>query len=100
MRRGAGDTSRGHLARAQELMPHIEDTPEGEPCIPFAQILLAQDGPAAAFEFIERVLPVNAVDPRVVDELMVLGARAAADLVQQASDERNQDGRTGATERP
>ena len=57
---------------------------------PIAEILLAQNDPAAAFEFIERVLPLNAVDPRVVDELMVLGARAAADLVQQASDERDQ----------
>ena len=33
---------------------------------------------------------MNAVDPRVVDELMVLGARAAADLVQRASDDRDQ----------
>ena len=90
VRRGAGDTARGHLTRAQELMPHIEESPASEPCLPFAQILLAQDDPAAAFEYIERVLPVNAVDTRVVDELMVLGARAAADLVQQASDERDQ----------
>ena len=92
VRRGAGDTARGHLTRAQELMPHIEEAARpDEPCLPFAQILLAQDDPAAAFEYIERVLPVNAVDPRVVDELMVLGARAAADLVQQASDERDQE---------
>ena len=55
-----------------------------------AEVLLAQNDPAAAFELVERVLPVNAVDPRVVDELMVLGARAAADLVQRASDDRDQ----------
>ena len=59
------------------------------------QMLLAQNDPAAALEFVERVLPVNAVDPRVVDELMVLGARAAADLVQRASDDRDQARRTG-----
>ena len=57
---------------------------------PIAEMLLAQDDPAAAFELVERVLPVNAVDPRVVDELMVWGARAAADLVQRASDDRDQ----------
>ena len=91
VRQGAGDTARSHLMRAQELVPHVEEDPVDEPSLPFAQILLAQDGPAAAFEYIERVLPLNAVDPRVVDELMVLGARAAADLVQQASDQRNQE---------
>jgi DNA-binding CsgD family transcriptional regulator len=91
IRQGAGDNSRGHRVRAQELVPHIEEDPVDEPCIPFAQILLAQDGPAEAFEYVERILPVNAVDPRVVDELVVLGARAAADLVQQASDDRDQD---------
>ncbi len=57
---------------------------------PMAEVLLAQDDPAGAFELVERVLPVNAVDPRVVDELMVWGARAAADLVERASDDRDQ----------
>ena len=57
---------------------------------PMAEMLLAEDDPAGAFELVERVLPFNAVDPRVLDELMVLGARAAADLVQQASDDRDQ----------
>ena len=40
---------------------------------PIAEMLLAQDDPAGAFELVERVLPVNAVDPRVLDELMVSG---------------------------
>ena len=53
-------------------------------------MLLAQDDPAGAFELVERVLPCNSLDPRVLDELMVLGARAAADLVQRASDDRDQ----------
>ena len=57
---------------------------------PIAEMLLAQDDPAGAFELVERVLPFNTVDPRVLDELMVLGARAAADLVQRASDDRDQ----------
>ena len=57
---------------------------------PWPRRCSAQDDPAAAFELVERVLPVNSVDPRVVDELMVWGARAAADLVQRASDDRDQ----------
>ena len=90
VRRGAGDAARGHL-RVRGSSCLMSRKAGVEPGRPFAQILLAQDGPSAAFEYIERVLPVNAVDPRVVDELMVLGARAAADLVQQASDHRDQD---------
>jgi hypothetical protein len=38
-----------------------------------AEVLLAQHDPAGAFELVERVLPVNAVDLRVVDELMMEG---------------------------
>ena len=90
-RRGANDAARDHLARApRELCPTSRS---GQRCMagpPMAEMLLAQDDPAGAFELVERVLPVNAVDPRVVDELMVCGARAAADLVQRASDDRDQ----------
>ena len=68
----------------------MEERPEVEAGSPIAEMLLAKDDPAAAFELVERVLPFNAVDPRVVDDLMVLGARAAADLVQRASDDRDQ----------
>ena len=57
---------------------------------PLAEVLLAQHDPAGAFELVERVLPANVVDLRVVDELMVWGARAAADLVERASDDRDQ----------
>ena len=57
---------------------------------PMAEMLLAEDDPAGAFDLVERLLPFNTMDPRVLDELMVLGARAAADLVQRASDDRDQ----------
>jgi DNA-binding CsgD family transcriptional regulator len=52
-------------------------------------VLLAQHDALGAFELVERAMHVNAVDMRVVDELMVLGARAAADLVERASDDRD-----------
>ncbi len=90
VRRGAKDAARDHLQRARELLPDLEQRPGLMAGSPIAETLLAQDDPAAAFELVERVLPVNAVDPRVVDELMVWGARAAADLVERASDDRDQ----------
>ena len=90
VRRGAPDTARGHLARVHEIMPGLEERPEQEAGAPLAEVLLGLGEPGAAFELVQRILPVNAVDPRVVDELMVWGARAAADLVQRASDDRDQ----------
>jgi DNA-binding CsgD family transcriptional regulator/tetratricopeptide (TPR) repeat protein len=90
VRRGAIDAALGHRARAYELLPDLEQRPECEAGSPVAELFLAQNNPAAAFDLIERVLPVNAVDPRVLDELMVFGARSTADLVQQAFDHRDQ----------
>ena len=54
-----------------------------------AEMLPAEDDPAGAFELVERVLPLDTLEPGVLDELMVLGARAAANLVQRASDDRD-----------
>jgi DNA-binding CsgD family transcriptional regulator len=90
VRRGAKDAARDHLLRARELLPDLEEQPWVEAGPPMAEVLLAGNDPVGAFELVERVLPVNAVDPRVVDELMVSGARAAADLVERASDDRDQ----------
>jgi hypothetical protein len=72
------------------LLPDLEDRPWVAAGVPMAEVLLAQHDPTGAFELVERVLPVNAVDLRVVDELMMWGARAAADLVERASDDRDQ----------
>jgi DNA-binding CsgD family transcriptional regulator len=90
VRQGATEAARSHVARAEEIRPHLEEHAECEPGAPIAEVLLAEGDPTAAFELVERVLPVNAVDVRVLDELMVWGARAAADVVQQALDDRDQ----------
>jgi DNA-binding CsgD family transcriptional regulator len=89
-RRGANETALGHLVRAHEILPSLEERPQVMAGSPIAETLLAQGDPTAASELVERVLPVQSVDPRVVDELMVWGARAAADLVQRASDDRDE----------
>jgi DNA-binding CsgD family transcriptional regulator/tetratricopeptide (TPR) repeat protein len=88
VRRGANDAARDHLLRARELVPALEDRPWIVAGVPMAEVLLAEHDPVGALELVERVLPVNAVDLRVVDELMVWGARAAADSVERASDDR------------
>jgi DNA-binding CsgD family transcriptional regulator len=90
VRRGANDAARDHLLRARELLPDLEERPMVTAGLPMAEVLLAQHDPVGAFELVERVLPANAVDLRVVDELMVWGARAAAALVERASDDRDQ----------
>ena len=89
VRRGANDAACDHLLRARELRSDLEQRPGLMAGQPIAEVLLATHDQVGAFELIERVLPVNAVDPRVVDDLMVWGARAAADLVERASDNRD-----------
>ena len=89
VRRGANDAARDHLLRARELLPDLEEQPWVEAGPPMAEVLLAGHDPVGTFELVQRVLPVNAVDPRVVDELMVWAARAAAELVEHASDDRD-----------
>ena len=91
-RRGGARTTRRSVtwSAPTRSCPAVEERPGVMAGSPIAEMLLAQDDPAAAFELVERVLPLNAVDPRVLDELMVWGARAAADLVERASDDRDQ----------
>jgi DNA-binding CsgD family transcriptional regulator len=90
VRRGAADAARDHVLRARELLPELEDRPWVNADVPLTEVLVAQHDPDGAFELVERALPVNAVDRRVVDELMVWGARAVADLVERAADDRDQ----------
>lgn len=92
VRRGAQEAARDHLLRARELLPDLEERPTVAAAQHIAEVRLAQHDPVGAFELVERVLCLNAVDLRVVDELMVWGARAAADLVERASDDRDRVG--------
>ena len=89
VRRGLNDVARNHLLRARELLPGLEERPWEAAGVPVADVLLAGNDPAGAFDLLERVLPLIAVDPRCADEMMVSAARAAADSVQRASDDRD-----------
>ena len=88
-RRGANEAAGGHLARAHEIRPYLEEPPYSSAGAATAEVLLSRNDPAGAFQLVERALPGKTI-PRMLDELMVLGARATAELVQQASDDRDQ----------
>ena len=94
VRTGADAAARDHLARARELMPSLEDRPLMMAGPRLAELQLAWGDPEGALAVVERVLPVNAMDPRALDELMVWGARAIGDLVERARDNRDEADRT------
>jgi DNA-binding CsgD family transcriptional regulator/tetratricopeptide (TPR) repeat protein len=89
-RRGDDAAARNHLERARELMPHLEQRPVVVPAVCIADMLLGLDEPQSAFDFVQRVLPSHATDPRELDVLLVRAARATAVLVRRASDRRDQ----------
>ncbi len=89
VRRGDRDAAQDHILRARELRSDLEQRPGLMAGQPLAEVLIAEHDQVGAFELVERLLPVNAVDPRAVDDLLVWGARAAADLVERASDSRD-----------
>ena len=92
VRRGRLPDADQHLARAYELIPTLEDRPGlGAPPL-LAEVLLARGEPTATLEMITRTLEVQAVDERVVDLMLLWGARAAADLADHARDRRDPGG--------
>jgi DNA-binding CsgD family transcriptional regulator len=86
VRTGDLDAAQLHLERAKELIPTLEHRPglEAPPII--VEFLLARREPQAAIDLLSRTLTDHSVDPRVVDEMLVWGARAAADLAEMARD--------------
>ncbi|MFI7062903.1 AAA family ATPase [Kribbella sp. NPDC050124] len=91
-RRGDLEQARLHVRRAHELLPDLEDRPENWAPPTLAECLLAENRPDRALELIARTMVVQIVDARVGDEMLMLSARAAADLADQARDHRDRDG--------
>jgi DNA-binding CsgD family transcriptional regulator/tetratricopeptide (TPR) repeat protein len=98
VRRGADDAARDHLRRAREIMPSLEDRPLMVAGPALAELQLAWGNPRDALALIERVLPLSAVNPRDVDELLLWGVRAIGDLVERARDDRDQEALRGHLE--
>jgi DNA-binding CsgD family transcriptional regulator/tetratricopeptide (TPR) repeat protein len=90
-RQGADEAARGHVARARELIPHLENRPLMGAVPQLAELHLAWGDPGGALALIGPALPVNAVDSRSLDLLLVWGARVIADLVERARDDRDEE---------
>jgi DNA-binding CsgD family transcriptional regulator/tetratricopeptide (TPR) repeat protein len=89
VRRGDLDRARLHLQRAEELIPDLEDRPGlfAPPVV--AEYLVANRQPDHALELLARTMAVQVVDPRVIDEMLMWGARSAAEMAEQARDRRD-----------
>ncbi|MFC5264657.1 AAA family ATPase [Kribbella qitaiheensis] len=90
-RRGDLVVARLHLQRAREAIPDLEDRPGLMAPPILAECLLADGHPDQALEMLTRTLAVQSVDPRVADEMLMWGARAAADMAQDARDRHDGD---------
>jgi len=86
VRRGDLSAADLHRERAEELIPELEDRPGLEAPPTLAEHLLAHGRAADALALLARTLEVHSVDPLVADEMLLWGARAAADWVERATD--------------
>jgi DNA-binding CsgD family transcriptional regulator len=92
VRRGEFDEARMHLLRARELIADFEDRPGLWAPPTVAECLVATGRPLQALEMLRRTLRVQLPDPRVMDEMLIWAARAAADLAEHARDHRDYRG--------
>jgi DNA-binding CsgD family transcriptional regulator/tetratricopeptide (TPR) repeat protein len=90
-RRGDLVVARLHLQRAREAMPDLETRPDLMAPPILAEYFLAEAHPDQALEMLTRTLAVQSVDPHVADEMLMWGARAAADMAQDARDRHDGD---------
>lgn len=96
VRRGDLDQARLHVRRLRELIPDLEHRPGLWAPPTLAEYLLAEDKPDQALELLAQTMRVHIARPPVADEMLMLSARAAADLADRARDRRDRDGVTRA----
>jgi len=96
VRRGDLTRAERHLAWAAELS---STDYRGTGSYPYSQVelMLALRRPAQALTVIETQMPAALTDPRDADELLLLAARAAADLAEQGRDHGLENARETAT---
>jgi DNA-binding CsgD family transcriptional regulator len=78
-----------HRRRAEELIPHLELRPALEAPPILAELELARGRSEPALRMLEDSMQVQSIDYRVVDEMLMWGASAAADLAEGARDRRD-----------
>ena len=87
IRTGRLEEADEHLQRMAEMQPEFVDRLGLQAPTIVAEHALAHGRPVGALEMLRRAVPRHgAVDPRYADELLVWGARAAADAARQAAD--------------
>ncbi|MEI8411398.1 MULTISPECIES: helix-turn-helix transcriptional regulator [unclassified Kribbella] len=86
VRRGDREAAGMHLQRAKELIPDVENRAGLSAQTALAEYLLATDRAEQALELLSRTMAVGVADTRDADEMVVWGARAAADLTEAARD--------------
>ena len=92
IRRGQLPAADLHMKRAKELIRAIERRPGLVAPPVMAEHELARGQPDKALKLLMDTLAVQAVDPRVADEMLMWAARAAADLAQRSRDHRDATG--------
>ncbi|MFG1816140.1 AAA family ATPase [Kribbella sp. NPDC049174] len=92
VRRGDLDQARLHIRRLHELIPDLEHRPGLWAPPTLAEHLLAENRPDQALELLAETMRVQIARPPVADEMLMLSARAAADLATHARDRRDRDG--------
>jgi DNA-binding CsgD family transcriptional regulator/tetratricopeptide (TPR) repeat protein len=90
-RRGELESARMHLRRAKELIPSVETRPGLMAPPILAEYLLARHQPERALDMLARTMPLQSTDSRIADEMLVWGARAAADLAQHSRDHHDRE---------
>jgi len=86
VRLGDLDAAEMHLERAKELIPNLERRPALTAPPILAEYLLARRKTEAALGLLSRTITDYVTEPRVADEMIAWGARAAADLAETARD--------------
>ena len=92
VRRGELDVAGMHLQRAKELMPDVEQVAglSAQPVL--AEYLLSTGRAEEALDLLSRTIGALSADTRDADELLIWGARAAAELMEAARDRRDNAG--------
>ena len=75
-----------HVRRARELIPELDVRPGL--CAPpiLAEVMIAQRRETDALRMLLRTMPSQAVDSRILDDMVLWGTRAAADVADRARD--------------
>ncbi|MFC5261092.1 AAA family ATPase [Kribbella qitaiheensis] len=91
VRRGDLQAAHLHMRRAKELVPGAEEIVGIFASATLAEYLVASGQAGQALDLLSRTLVVQLADPRDADEMLMWGARAAADLAESARDKRDDE---------